>query len=69
MRNLGIEQISFFSEISDEYEFEIQEMEVEEDHVHILISFHPMFAPFARLNILPHTASLYKSFSALLLFT
>jgi REP element-mobilizing transposase RayT len=44
MRNLGIEQISFFSEISDEYEFEIQEMEVEEDHVHILISFHPKYS-------------------------
>jgi len=33
------------------------------------VSFVPVFAPFARWNILPHTASLYKSFSALLLFT
>ena len=33
-----------FREISDEYEFEIQEMEVGEDHVHILISFHPKYS-------------------------
>ena len=33
-----------FREISDEYEFEIQEMEVGEDHVHILISFDPKYS-------------------------
>ena len=33
-----------FREISDEYEFDIQEMEVGEDHVHILISFHPKYS-------------------------
>ena len=33
-----------FREIADEYEFEIQEMEVGEDHVHILISFHPKYS-------------------------
>jgi len=33
-----------FREISDEYEFEIQEMEVGVDHVHILISFHPKYS-------------------------
>lgn len=31
-------------EISDEYTFEIQEMEVGVDHVHILISFHPKYS-------------------------
>src|ERR1035438_1311090 len=30
-----------FREISEEYEYEIQEMEVAENHVHMLISFHP----------------------------
>jgi len=33
-----------FREISDEYTFEIQEMEVGVDHVHILISFHPKYS-------------------------
>jgi len=33
-----------FREISDEYEFEIQEMEVGVDHVHILMSFHPEYS-------------------------
>jgi putative transposase len=33
-----------FREISDEYAYEIQEMEVGVDHVHILISFHPKYA-------------------------
>ena len=33
-----------FREICDEYEFEIQEMEVGVDHVHILISFHPKYS-------------------------
>ncbi|MGO9951684.1 MAG: IS200/IS605 family transposase [Dissulfurispiraceae bacterium] len=33
-----------FREICDEYEFEIEEMEVGEDHVHILISFHPKYS-------------------------
>ena len=33
-----------FREISEEYEFEIQELEVGDEHVHILLSFHPKYS-------------------------
>ena len=33
-----------FRKISEEYEFEIQELEVGDEHVHILLSFHPKYS-------------------------
>ena len=33
-----------FREISEEYGFEIEEMEVAEDHVHVLLSFPPRYS-------------------------
>ncbi len=48
-------------EICEEYGFEIQEMEVAEDHVHLLVSFHPKHS-------IGEVVRTLKSISARLLF-
>ena len=50
-----------FQEIADEYDFTIEEMEVAEDHVHILLSFPPRYS-------ISRVVGMLKSISARSLF-
>ena len=50
-----------FEEIADEYGFAIEEMEVSEDHVHILLSFPPRYS-------IGRVVGMLKSISARALF-
>jgi putative transposase len=50
-----------FTEIADRYEFEIDTMEVNEDHVHLFLSAPPRYSPAQVVQIL-------KSISARMIF-
>ena len=43
---------SLFSQISEDFDFEIEEMEIAEDHVHIFLSFPPRYSIAKSVGIL-----------------
>jgi len=51
----GLKEI--FHEISEQYEFEIDTMEVMPDHIHIFLSAPPRYAPAKIVNILKGASS------------
>jgi len=46
-----------FSEIAEQYEFEIEEMSVQKDHVHLFVSAPPRYCPASLANILKSISS------------
>jgi len=46
-----------FSEIAEQYEFEIEEMSVQKDHVHLFVSAPPRYSPASLVNILKSISS------------
>jgi len=50
-----------FQEIAERYEFEIDTMEVNEDHVHLFLSAPPRYSP-------AHVVQILKSISARMMF-
>jgi putative transposase len=58
---------ALFAEIADHYDFEIIEQEIMEDHIHLLISAPPRYAPAQLMNILKSISAkqLFKEFPLL----
>jgi len=56
-----------FQEVAERYEFEIDTMEVMEDHVHLFLVVPPGYAPSGVVNILKSISekTLFKEFPAL----
>jgi putative transposase len=56
-----------FQEVAERYEFEIDTMEVMEDHVHLFLVVPPRYAPSEVVNILKSVSAkvLFKEFPAL----
>ena len=56
-----------FQEIAERYEFEIDTMEVMEDHVHLFLGVPPRYAPSEVVNILKSISAkmLFKEFPAI----
>src|SRR5262245_56579406 len=65
--DIGLRASALFREIADDFGFEINEMEVAKDHVHILLDFPPRYSISKVVGILKSisTSRLFREFPEL----